>query len=432
MKQLTSNRLFERAQLSIPGGVNSPVRSFQGVNATPIFFQNGSKAYLTDVDNNRFIDYVCSWGPLILGHNHPQVVQAVQQALENGMSFGAPCELEIQLAELVKEHIASIDLVRMVNSGTEATMTALRLARGVTGRDKIVKFEGCYHGHNDSLLVKAGSGALTLGQPSSPGITKAIAADTLIANYNDLDHVSRIFDQYGDDIAAIIVEPIAGNMGCIPPQDGFLQGLREICDCYQAILIFDEVMTGFRVALGGAQSYYQVTPDLTTLGKIIGGGMPVGAVGGRQDIMEHIAPLGPVYQAGTLAGNPIAMAAGIATLKEIGKPGFYDALNQHSEQLIQGLQQAASTAKIPFLIQGVGSMFSMFFTHQKEISQYQQLNQVNTQQYSQLFHQLLNHHIYIAPSPYECAFVSSAHGKDEINQTIDAVTSMFSNHFKEI
>ena len=432
MKQITSNQLYQRAKLSIPGGVNSPVRSFQGVGATPIFFQNGSKAYLTDVDNNRFIDYVCSWGPLILGHNHPKVIQYIQKALENGISFGAPCELEVQLAELVKSHMPSIDLVRMVNSGTEATMTALRLARGMTGRDKIVKFEGGYHGHSDSLLVKAGSGALTLGQPSSLGITAATAADTLIANYNDLNHVSHLFERYGKDIAAIIVEPVAGNMGCIPPQTGFLQGLREICDHYQTILIFDEVMTGFRVALGGAQAYYQITPDLTTLGKIIGGGMPVGAVGGRKDIMEHIAPLGPVYQAGTLSGNPIAMAAGIATLQEISKAGFYSDLNQRCNHLVEGLQQAAHIAKIPLLIQHVGSMFSMFFTSLEKITDYQQLNKINTQRYSQLFHRLLKHQVYIAPSPYESAFMSAAHGEYEVTQTINAVETIFAGNFEEI
>lgn len=431
MKQLASQKLYHRANAAIPGGVNSPVRSFQAVGSEPIFFQNGSGAYLTDVDNNRFIDYVCSWGPLILGHCHPQVTQAVQQALANGMSFGAPCELEVQLAELIKQHIGSIDLVRMVNSGTEATMTAIRLARGVTGRAKIVKFAGCYHGHNDSLLVKAGSGVLTLGQPSSPGITANNAADTLIANYNDLSHVNSIFEQYGKDIAAIIVEPIAGNMGCIPPRNGFLQGLREICDQYATILIFDEVMTGFRVALGGAQAYYQVTPDLTTLGKIIGGGMPVGALGGRKDIMEHLAPLGPVYQAGTLAGNPIAMAAGIATLAEISKTGFYENLNQRCAQLIEGLQQTAHAAKIPLLIQHAGSMFSMFFTNLEKITDYRQVKQVNTEGYVQLFHQLLTQQIYIAPSPYECLFMSSVHGKYEVTQTINAMETIFSKHFKE-
>jgi len=355
-----SEQLFQQAQNTIPGGVNSPVRAFKSVGGTPVFIDSANGAYLYDVDGKKYIDYIGSWGPMLLGHNHPAIREAVVKAAEKGLSFGAPCPAEITMAETICELVPSMEMVRMVSSGTEATMSAIRLARGFTGRNSILKFEGCYHGHADSLLVKAGSGALTLGVPNSPGVPADFAKYTLTAEFNNLEQVKQIFAEQGADLACIIVEPVAGNMNCIPPAPGFLEGLRALCDEYGAVLIFDEVMTGFRVALGGAQAYYNIKPDLTTLGKIIGGGMPVGAFGGRRDIMQHIAPLGGVYQAGTLSGNPIAMAAGLAALTEIRKPGVYDVLTAKTTQLIEGLAAVAKEVGIPLATTQVGGMFGVF------------------------------------------------------------------------
>lgn len=363
----TSQSLFEKAQRVIPGGVNSPVRAFKGVGGTPVFIDSAKGAYITDSEGKRYIDYVGSWGPMVLGHNHPAIIEAVLKAVPNGLSFGAPTAIEIELAELVCKLVPSIEMVRMVSSGTEATMSAIRLARGYTKRDKIIKFEGCYHGHSDSLLVKAGSGALTLGQPSSPGVPEDFAKHTLTCEYNNLASVKQAFEQYPNDIACLIIEPVAGNMNCIPPKEGFLQGLRELCTQYGAVFIIDEVMTGFRVALGGAQSYYGVTPDLTTLGKIIGGGMPVGAFGGKKEIMEFIAPTGPVYQAGTLSGNPIAMSAGLACLTELSKAGNERLLAEKTKTLAEGFKALADKHGIPMTVQYVGGMFGLFFTEQAKI-----------------------------------------------------------------
>lgn len=422
---MNSHNLFLRAQQHIPGGVNSPVRAFKGVGGDPIFFKRGQGAYIWDVDDNCYIDYVSSWGPLILGHANPQVIEAVQTSAENGLSFGAPTEMEVEMAELITQLMPNIEMVRMVNSGTEATLSAIRLARGYTGRDKILKFEGCYHGHSDSLLVKAGSGALTLGVPSSPGIPVDLAQHTLTASFNHLDQVQAIFEQYGHQIAAIIIEPVAGNMNCILPLPGFLEGLREICDHYSSLLIFDEVMTGFRVALGGAQAYYGIKPDLTTLGKIIGGGMPVGAFGGRRDIMEKLAPLGPIYQAGTLSGNPVAMAAGLSTLRQIMQPGFYEALSNTTKQLMAGLQERAHQAGLPFLTHAIGGMFGFFFTDQPAIDYFEQATHCHLQQFKQFFHAMLAEGIYLAPSMFEAGFVSSAHGPQEIEKTLTAAEKAF-------
>jgi glutamate-1-semialdehyde 2,1-aminomutase len=421
----TSTHLFEQAQKYIPGGVNSPVRAFKSVEGTPIFFERGKGAYLTDTEGTRYIDYVGSWGPAILGHAHPTVVQAVQQAAENGLSFGAPCVLETQLAAKICQHLPSIERVRMVNSGTEATMSAIRLARGYTGRDKILKFEGCYHGHADSLLIKAGSGGLTFGVPSSLGVPASIAADTYNAIYNDLSSVEAIFAKHGREIAAIIVEPVAGNMNCVLPIPGFLQGLRDLCDQYQTVLIFDEVMTGFRVQLEGAQRYYGVEPDLTTLGKIIGGGMPVGAYGGRQEIMAHISPQGGVYQAGTLSGNPIAMAAGLANFQEIEKPGFYTDLTARTKQLMEGLVARAHAAGIPLFTQYAGGLFGFFFTEADSVTCLSDVMQCNVPRFNAFFHGMLAQGIYLAPSAYEAGFMSSAHGEAEITKTLDAAAQVF-------
>ncbi len=363
-----SEELFERATQSIPGGVNSPVRAFKGVGGTPIFIGRAEGAYLYDQDGTQYIDYVGSWGPMIAGHAHPAIIDAVKQAADKGLSYGAPTEIEITMAERICALMPSIDMVRMVNSGTEATMSAIRLARGFTGRDTIVKFEGGYHGHGDSLLVKAGSGALTLGEPNSPGVPADLAKHTLTLEFNNAEQVRALFADRGEDIACIIVEPISGNMNCVPPTDNFLQVLREVCDESGSVLIFDEVMTGFRVALGGAQSVYNIKPDLTTLGKIIGGGMPVGAYGGRRDIMECVSPTGPVYQAGTLSGNPIAMAAGLATLDIISRDGFYDALSEKTTKLLKGLEDVASQQGVPLSINQVGAMFGVFFTEEQQIT----------------------------------------------------------------
>lgn len=417
--------LFQKAQQHIPGGVNSPVRAFKGVGGDPVFFREGKGAWLTDAEGKQYVDYIGSWGPMIVGHANPEVLQAVTQAVQHGLGFGAPTEIETVMADLVCELVPSMDLVRMVSSGTEATMSAIRLARGYTGRDKIVKFEGCYHGHADSLLVKAGSGALTLGVPSSAGVPASLAEHTLTLRFNDLESVETCFKEVGEQIACIIVEPVAGNMNCIPPEPGFLQGLRKICDQYNCVLIFDEVMTGFRVALGGAQAYYEVTPDLTTFGKVIGGGLPVGAFGGKREVMQHIAPLGPVYQAGTLSGNPIAMAAGLATLKQIQTPGFHDKLTQATQKLVKGLQQAADEAGVAMTTNQVGGMFGLFFTDEKKISYYEQVVASNQERFKQFFHAMLDRGVYLAPSAFEAGFVSAAHGDAEIEFTITAAREAF-------
>lgn len=416
-----SEGLFEAAQKHIPGGVNSPVRAFKGVGGTPIFFDHAKGAYVYDADGNRYIDYVGSWGPMILGHSSETILDAVTSRMQKGLSFGAPTAIEIEMAEEVCKLIPSMDMVRMVNSGTEATMSAIRLARGYTGRNKLVKFEGCYHGHADSLLVKAGSGALTLGVPTSPGVPEGVAEDTITLNFNDLDHVKECFAQIGDQIAAVIVEPVAGNMNCIPPEKSFLQGLRELCDVHGTVLIFDEVMSGFRAALGGAQEYYQITPDMTCLGKVIGGGLPVGAFGGKQAIMEYLAPLGPVYQAGTLSGNPLAMSAGLAMLKAIQAPGFYEQLTARVDQLLTGLKAAADECGIPFTYNSAGSMFGIFFTELEKVSRFSQVaNECDGARFNQFFHGMLEQGVYLAPSSFEAGFMSIAHSEEDIAETIAA------------
>ena len=420
-----SEQMFSRAQQTIPGSVNSPVRAFKSVGGTPVFIARADGAYIYDVDGKAYIDYVGSWGPMLLGHNHPSIRQAVISAAENGLSFGAPCPAEIEMAELVSKLVPSMEMLRMVSSGTEATMSAIRLARGYTGRNTIVKFEGCYHGHADSLLVKAGSGALTLGVPNSPGVPADFAKYTLTCEFNNLTELTEIFAQHGNDIACIIVEPVAGNMNCIPPAPGFLEGLRALCDEHGAVLIFDEVMTGFRVALGGAQSYYGIKPDLTTLGKIIGGGMPVGAFGGKREIMQHIAPLGPVYQAGTLSGNPVAMAAGLAALTEISKAGVYEALTAKTTALLAGLQAAADKAGVPFTTNQVGGMFGLFFTEQRQVNSYQQATMCNIDAFKRFFHLMLAEGVYLAPSAYEAGFLSLAHSDQDLAATIAAAERAF-------
>lgn len=423
---MNSKQLFDLAQHTIPGGVNSPVRAFRGVGGDPLFIKSGHGAYLIDVDGREYIDYVGSWGPMITGHAHPHVLEKVRAALHNGLSFGAPTEIEVRLAQKVCELVPSIEMVRFVNSGTEATMSAIRLARGYTKRDKILKFSGCYHGHADSLLVAAGSGALTLGVPSSAGVPESIAKHTLVAEYNHLEEVAALFAQYGHDIACIIVEPVAGNMNCVLPVPGFLNGLREICDQYGSVLIFDEVMTGFRVALGGAQAYYDVKPDITVLGKVIGGGFPVGAFGGRADIMHAIAPLGPVYQAGTLSGNPIAMTAGLAQLELITQPDFYTNLSAQTRKLADGFVECARAANISLLAHAVGSMFGIFFTDASEIQSEKDVKRCDVALFKQFFHGMLNEGIYLAPSAFEAGFVSSEHGDAEIKQTLQAAEKVFS------
>ena len=420
-----SRELFQQAQQFIPGGVNSPVRAFHGVGGNPVFFKSAQGAYVVDEDNIRYIDYVGSWGPMIVGHAHPHVIDAVTACLQKGLSFGAPTRLEVQLAEKICQLMPSIELVRMVSSGTEATMSAIRLARGFTRRNKIIKFAGCYHGHADSLLVAAGSGALTLGVPSSAGVPESIAQHTLIAEFNRLETVSALFEKYGDDITAIIVEPIAGNMNCIPPLPDFLTGLRELCDQYHSVLIFDEVMTGFRVALGGAQELYQVKPDLTTLGKVIGGGMPVGAFGGRTDIMSHIAPLGKVYQAGTLSGNPVAMTAGLATLELVSAPDFYTQLQNTTRALMDGLKERAQAANISLQTTDVVGMFGFFFTDAENITTYDDVKKCNIEQFKKFFHGMLKEGVYLAPSAYEAGFTSSAHTEKEIAKTLAAAEKVF-------
>ncbi len=422
-----SEQLFERAQLSIPGGVNSPVRAFKAVGGTPRFIEKADGPYIYDVDGKRYIDYVQSWGPMVLGHNNDKIREAVIHAAASGLSFGAPTEAEIIMAEKVREIVPSMEMVRMVNSGTEATMSAIRLARGYTGKNKLVKFEGCYHGHADSLLVKAGSGALTLGVPSSPGVPADVAQHTLTVEYNNLDSVKQVFAEVGDDIACIIVEPVAGNMNCIPPVDGFLQGLRDICDEHGAVLIFDEVMTGFRVSRGGAQERYGVTPDLTCLGKVIGGGMPVGAFGGKKSILTHIAPTGPIYQAGTLSGNPIAMAAGLAAMEQIAELGLYEPIFNSTKALVEGFQAIADEHGIPFTTNHAGSMFGLFFTDVDKVVNYQQAINCNQERFKQFYHGMLDEGVYLAPASYEAGFVSKMHTQDIVDATLEAARKVFAN-----
>ena len=416
--------LFARAQLRIPGGVNSPVRAFRAVGGTPAFLERASGAYLWDADGKRYIDYVGSWGPMIAGHTHPAVVEAVQHAASHALSFGAPTEAEIALAEAICRLVPSMELVRLVSSGTEATMTAIRLARGATGRSAIVKFEGCYHGHADSLLVKAGSGALTFGNPSSAGVPAETAAHTAVLDYNDASGVKRFFEKNGAQVAAVIVEPVAGNMNLVLPLPGFLEALRELCTKHGAVLIFDEVMTGFRVAAGGAQARYGIRPDLTTLGKVIGGGLPVGAFGGRREIMEKIAPLGPVYQAGTLSGNPVAVAAGLATLKLVQAQGFYERLEKTTADLIQGLKDEAKAAGAEFSAQSIGSMFGLYFRAAPPQS-FAEVMECDKNRFNRFFHAMLERGVYLAPSAYEAGFVSAAHGSAEIDATLVAAREVF-------
>ena len=418
MNRQHSEELFRQAKEVIPGGVNSPVRAFAGVGGTPVFFRRGEGPFLFDEDDNRYIDYVGSWGPLILGHCDPDVMAAVEEVMKRGLSFGAPTELETRMGERIRELVPSMDMVRMVNSGTEATMSAIRLARGYTGRNRILKFTGCYHGHVDSLMVQAGSGALTLGVPGSPGIPEAVTADTLTLPFNDSRAVAEAFRQYGDEIACVIVEPVAGNMNCVPPVNGFLAGLREQCSEHGAVLIFDEVMTGFRVGPGGAQGRFGITPDLTTLGKVVGGGMPVGAFGGRRDIMEHLAPLGPVYQAGTLAGNPVAMAAGLATLEKAGDADFHKALEEKVQRLTEGLELAAREQGVALTTSRVGGMFGLFFTDQTRVTNVDEVKACDMDRFGRFFHAMLDQGIYLAPAAFEAGFVSGAHSDAEIDQTI--------------
>ena len=420
-----NQQLFEQSQRLIPGGVNSPVRAFKSVGGTPVFFKRGLGSRLWDEDDKQYIDYVGSWGPMILGHAHPEVIAAVQRTAANSLSFGAPTALELEMAELLIKLVPSMEQVRLVSSGTEATMSAIRLARGFTNRSKILKFEGCYHGHADALLVKAGSGALTFGQPSSAGVPPEVAAHTLTLSYNDSAAVAALFKEIGDEIACVIVEPVAGNMNLIAPQKGFLETLRAQCSKHGAVLIFDEVMTGFRVALGGAQQLYGIKPDLTTLGKVIGGGLPVGAFGGRKDIMACLAPLGPVYQAGTLSGNPVAVAAGLATLKLVQAPGFYAALNEAAKKMTDGLATVARKAGVKFSAQNVGGMFGVYFRATPPTS-YAEVMQCDKQAFNRFFHAMLDEGIYLAPSAFEAGFVSAAHSDDDIKVTIAAAKTAFS------
>jgi glutamate-1-semialdehyde 2,1-aminomutase len=420
-----SETLFANAQKHIPGGVNSPVRAFKSVGGTPLFFKHAVGAYVTDEDDKRYVDYVGSWGPMILGHSHPEVLDAVRNQLEHGLSYGAPTAMETEMADLVCSIVPSMEMVRMVSSGTEATMSAIRLARGFTGRDSIIKFEGCYHGHSDSLLVKAGSGALTQGVPSSAGVPAAFAKHTLTLPFNDIDAVETMLADVGQDVACIIVEPVAGNMNCVPPAPGFLEGLRTLCDKHGVVLIFDEVMTGFRVALGGAQAHYGVTPDLTTFGKIIGGGMPVGCFGGKREIMSHIAPLGPVYQAGTLSGNPLAMAAGLTTLRLISRPGFHAELTDYTSRLLDGLQQRADAAGIPFVTTQAGGMFGLYFSGADDIVTFDDVMASDAKLFGRFFHLMLEGGVYLAPSAFEAGFTSIAHGEAELKLTLDAAERAF-------
>ena len=420
-----SAELFIRASKHIPGGVNSPVRAFKAVGGTPVFIDRADGAYIYDVDGKRYTDYVLSWGPMIMGHNHPEVREAVVKQSEKGLSFGAPTELEIELADTICSIMPNMDLVRMVNSGTEATMSAIRLARGFTGRDVIVKFEGCYHGHSDSLLIKAGSGALTLGVPSSPGVPAALADYTMTLTYNDVEGLRAAFAEYGERIACLIVEPVTGNMNCVLPTPEFLTAMREVCNDSGAVLILDEVMTGFRFGTHGAQGHFGIEADLTCLGKIVGGGMPVGAFGGKRDIMEQIAPLGPVYQAGTLSGNPIAMAAGLATMRIISRQGFYEPLFEHTRLLCEGMQRGADQAGVPFTTNHAGTMFGGFFTDAEQVTNYAEVMNCNTEQFARFFHHVLELGVYLAPASYEAGFMSAAHTDADIASTVDAAATAF-------
>jgi len=420
-----SEQLFQKAQQCIPGGVNSPVRAFRAVGGTPVFFEKALGAYTFDADGKQYIDYVQSWGPMIVGHSHPEVIAAVIEKLQLGLSFGAPTEIETQLAEKLCALMPGMDMVRFVNSGTEATMSAIRLARGFTGRDKIIKFEGCYHGHSDSLLIKAGSGALTMGVPSSPGVPAALAEHTVTLSYNDIAGVEQAFAEIGEQVAGVIVEPVAGNMNCVPPIPGFLECLRAQCDKYGSVLIIDEVMTGFRVSHTGAQGHYGVQADLTTLGKVMGGGMPVGAFGGKREIMEYIAPLGPVYQAGTLSGNPVAMAAGMKTLELISAEGFYEPIFKRTEALVKGLKERAAAAGIPFTTNHVGSMWGGFFTEADTITNFQQVMACDGERFNKFFHGMLDEGVYLAPASYEAGFMSAAHTDVDIDATLNAAEKVF-------
>jgi len=422
---MTNQSLFERAQRSIPAGVNSPVRAFRAVGGTPPFFERAAGAHLWDVEGKRYVDYVGSWGPMVAGHTHPAVVKAVQDAAARALSFGAPTEAEVELAEALRRLVPSLELLRLVSSGTEATMTAIRLARGFTGRSLIVKFEGCYHGHADSLLVKAGSGALTFGNPSSAGVPAETAAHTAVLDYNDVSRLKEFFSRNGKSIAAVIVEPVCGNMGCVAPREGYLEALRRITRDAGTVLIFDEVMTGFRVARGGAQEKYGIRPDLTTLGKVIGGGLPVGAVGGRRDIMQKIAPLGPVYQAGTLSGNPVAVAAGLATLRIVDSPEFQSKIESVTKQLVEGLMAEAKKANVLFSAQSIGSMFGLYFRAAPPKS-FAEVMQCDKDRFNRFFHEMLKRGVYLAPSAYEAGFVSAAHGQAEIEATLAAARESFS------
>lgn len=420
-----SLELYTQAKQHIPGGVNSPVRAFHGVGGVPVFIKKAQGPYVFDQDDKRYIDFVGSWGPMILGHAHPNILQAVHETIIKGLSFGAPTLIEVKMAEKICSLVPSIEMVRLVNSGTEATMTAIRLARAFTQRSKILKFAGCYHGHADSLLVNAGSGALTLGVPSSPGVPEELAAHTLTADFNDIDSVTKLFEAYKDQIAAIIVEPIAGNMNCVLPKPGFLQALRDICNHHNSLLIFDEVITGFRVALGGAQEKYQITPDLTTLGKIIGGGMPIGALGGRREIMEWMAPVGPVYQAGTLSGNPVSIAAGLATLQEISTPEFYANLNETTNFFVDGLKTQAKEAGIPLVINSTCGLFGLFFTDQSQVNSLADVKKCDIERFKKFFHHMLHKGIYFAPSAFEAGFISNAHKIKQLTQTIEIAGEVF-------